>query len=346
MIEDRKPIVELENIKVNEEIARKFFEIEVSILSINNVKDLFEKLLLSIEEKFGIPHVWISIINGSEVSRILEAIESSELLSKRLNLIGKNTFLELIKDENTPVLVNEGLKSYYKLLPKKQKYFVKSLAIAPLVLDGTIIGSLNLGDYSGSRFEPNMDTYFLSHLSVKISICLSNVSVREKLKQLATRDPLTSLLNRREMENTLEREFSRTNRYNIPLSLIFIDFDGFKMVNDTHGHNCGDTYLKYVASQMKKVVRKEDIVARFGGDEFVIILPNQTSDNALMVTQRLHDLFQEQPMKYGNTTIPISMSCGIASTEDAGVDNPATLLSKADKRLYKAKKQKSRRSVL
>ncbi|MBT8491062.1 MAG: DUF484 family protein [Deltaproteobacteria bacterium] len=346
MIEDREPQVALENIKVNEEIARKFFEIEVSILSINNLKDLFEKLLLSIEEKFAIPHVWISIINGSEVSRILEAIESSELLSKRLNLIGKNTFLGLIKDENTPVLVNQELKSYYKLLPKRQKYFVKSLAIAPLVLDGTIIGSLNLGDYSGSRFEPNMDTYFLSHLSVKISICLSNVSVREKLKQLATRDPLTSLLNRREMENTLEREFSRTNRYNIPLSVIFIDFDGFKMVNDTHGHNCGDTCLKYAASQMEKVVRKEDIVARFGGDEFVIILPNQTADNAMMVSQRLNDLFQEQPMKYGNTTVPISVSCGIASTEDAGVENPATLLSKADKRLYKAKKQKNRSRAL
>lgn len=346
MINDRKQKFALENIKVNEEIARKFFEIEVSILAINNLKDLFEKLLLSIEDKFAIPHVWISIINGSEVSRILEAVESSELLNKRLNLIGKNTFLELIKDEKTPILVNEGLKSYYKLLPKRQKYFVKSLAIAPLVLEGTIIGSLNLGDYSGSRFEPNMDTYFLSQLSVKLSICLSNVSVREKLKQLATRDPLTSLLNRREMENTLEREFSRTNRYSIPLSIVFIDFDGFKMVNDTHGHSCGDTYLKYVASQMKKVVRKEDIVARFGGDEFVIILPNQTSEKAATVSQRLNDLFQERPMKYGNITIPISMSCGIASTEDPDVDNPAALLSKADKRLYKAKKQKSRSRAL
>jgi diguanylate cyclase (GGDEF)-like protein len=340
MAQNQIPNYSLEHIKTNEEIAKKFFDIEVSILSTSNFKDFFEKLLLLIEEKFGIPHIWISIINGSEVSHIIEALESSDLLKKRLNLVGRNTFLKLIKDEKTPVLVNDVLKPYYKLLPMKRKYLVKSLAIAPLILEGKVIGSLNLGDYSKSRFQPDMDIFFLSQIAVKISICLSNITAREKLKQLATRDSLTGLFNRRGMEDLLEREFSRGRRYDTPLALLFIDCDNFKMVNDSYGHNCGDKLLQHIAYQMIEMTRKEDVVSRFDGDEFVIILPNQTSEEALMVMERFQILLKKCPMKYGNIIIPVSISFGIASAEDSNVKNPASLLKKADKRLYDAKKQK------
>ena len=331
----------LENIWANEEIAKKFFEIEVSILSIGNFKDLFEKLLLLIEEKFEIPHVWISIINENDVSHLIKALESSHVLKERLNLVERSVFLELIEDERTPTLVNENLSPFYRLLPENKKYFVKSLAVSPLVLDGDVIGSLNLGDFSGFRFQPNMDTFFLSQLAVKTSICLSNVTARERLKFLATRDPLTRLLNRREMEDMLEREFSRATRYDNPLALLFIDCDDFKMINDSYGHNCGDAILQYVADQILKIIRKDDIAFRFAGDEFVIMLPNQTSNEALNVSERLQSFFQQHPMKFGENSIPVSISSGIASTEDPEVKSSDTLLNKADKRLYEAKKQKA-----
>jgi diguanylate cyclase (GGDEF)-like protein len=330
----------LEIIKANEEIARKFFEIEVGILSTCDFKDLFEKLLLFIEEKFGIPHVWISIINGQDVSDLVQALESSHVVKERLNLVERSVFLELLKDERTPILVNENLRPYYRLLPENQKYFVKSLAIAPLVLEGNVIGSLNLGDYSGLRFEPSMDTFFLSQLAVKVSICLSNVNAREKLKYLATRDPLTSLLNRREMEDLLEGEFSRAIRYGTPLALLFVDCDDFKTVNDSYGHNCGDALLRYLATHMLKIVRRDDRVFRFAGDEFVVLLPNQTFDKARRVLDRLHAFVEENPLNFGDVSIRFSISCGIASTQDPEVTGPAALLKKADERLYEAKKQK------
>jgi diguanylate cyclase (GGDEF)-like protein len=341
MAQDLTPDYPLENAKVNEEIANKFFEIEASILSVCSFRDFFEKLLLLIEEKFGIPHVWISIINGCEVARIIEALESSDLLKNRLTLVGRSTFLQLIRDEKTPVLVNEGLKPYYKLLPKRKKYFVKSLAVAPLVLDGNVIGSLNLGDYSASRFQPSMDIFFLSQLAVKISVCLSNITSREKLKQFATRDTLTGLLNRRETEFMLEREFSRAERYDTPLALLLINCDDFKTVNDSYGHKRGDDLLRYMARQITKMIRKEDVVARFGGDGFVIILPNQNSGEALKVLKRLRIFFQEHPMKFSDTTIPISISCGIASAEDPEIKSHGDLLRKADDRRYVTKKRKS-----
>ena len=341
MAQDLTPDYPFENAKVNEEIANKFFEIEASILSVCNFRDFFEKLLLLIEEKFGIPHVWISVINGCEVARIIEALESSDLLKNRLTLVGRSTFLQLIRDEKTPVLVNEGLKPYYKLLPKRKKFFVKSLAVAPLILDGNVIGSLNLGDYSASRFQPSMDIFFLSQLAVKISVCLSNITSREKLKQFATRDTLTGLLNRREMEFMLEREFSRAKRYDTPLALLLINCDDLKTVNDSYGHKRGDDLLRYMARQITKMIRKEDVVARFGGNEFVIILPNQNSGEALKVLKRLRIFFQEYPMKFNDTTIPISIGCGIASTEDPEIKSPGDLLRKADDRRYVTRKQKS-----
>lgn len=335
----------LEHITVNEEIAKKFFEIEAGILSVGSFRDLFEKLLQLIEEKFAIPHVWITIVRENDVSHLIEALESSDVLRERLSVVKRKAFLNLINDKDSPVLVNENLKPFYALLPKNQKYFAKSLAVVPITLDGEVIGSLNLGDFSESRFQPDMDTFFLSELAVKISICLSNVTARERLTFLATRDPLTGLLNRREMETMLDREFSRAIRYGTPLALLFIDCDEFKMVNDTYGHDCGDVLLKYLAEQIRVMIRKDDLVFRYAGDEFVVVLPNQTSKQALKVSERLQTFFEKYPLKFQEALIPVSISCGMGSTRDPDVKDPEALLKRADERLYEAKKKKDLRST-
>jgi len=330
----------LEHSALNEEIAKKFFEIEARILSVGSFRDLFENLLLLIEEKFSIPHVWISIVRENDVSNLIEALESSDVLKQRLSVVKRKTLLELVNQNSSPVLVNDNLKPFYKLLPKNQKYFAKSLAVVPVAFDGEMIGSLNLGDVSESRFQPDMDTFFLSQLAVKISICLANVTAREKLTYLATRDPLTGLLNRREMESMLEREFSRAIRYGTPLAVLFIDCDDFKAVNDTYGHDCGDALLQYLAEHIQDMIRKDDLAFRYAGDEFVVILPNQSSKEALKVSKRLQKFFETHALKFQKSRVPVSISCGTASTREAGIKKPGALLEKADDRLYQAKKEK------
>jgi diguanylate cyclase (GGDEF)-like protein len=332
----------LENITMNEEIAKKLFEIETVILSIGNFKDLFEKLLLLIEEKFGIPHVWLSIISGSDISHLLKALESSPLLKERLNIVQRDVFLNLNKNEKAPMLVNTYLRPFYQLLPKNEKYFAKSLAIVPLFLDGEVIGSLNLGDFSGFRFQPNMDTFFLSQISVKISICLSNVIARERLKHRAARDSLTGLYNQKEMKIILERELSRAHRYNIPLSLLLIDGNDMEKVNDSYGHGCGDALLKYIADHIIEIIRREDTASRPGVDKFVIILPHQTLKETTQVLKRLHSFFHNNPLKCNDTTIPFSFSWGIASTEDPELKTPPALLNKAYEHLDENKKHKNK----
>jgi diguanylate cyclase (GGDEF)-like protein len=226
------------------------------------------------------------------------------------------------------------------MLPKGQLNFIRSLAVSPITLDGDIIGSLNQADFSPLRYRPGMDTQLLEQLAVKVSICLSNVIAHERLKWQAVRDPLTGLLNRRIMETVLNREFKRAQRYRSPLSLAFLDLDYFKIVNDRYGHECGDALLKYMAGQLAAITRDSDVVARYGGDEFVVILPGTPSQEACKLLERLQQHFQDKPMRYEGRVIPVSISFGVASMTDQEVADPESLLRIADTMLYNIKKHK------
>ncbi len=335
----------LERIRENEEIARKFFEIEVSILSILDFEGLFERLLSEIREKFGIPCVWISLIDKSEISDLIQTLPFSKDLKDRLNVIDRKTFLRLTENRSTPLLLNGDLHPFHPMLPKGQLNFIRSLAVSPITLHGQIIGSLNQADFSPLRYRPGMDTQLLEQLAVKVSICLSNVIAHERLKWLAVRDPLTGLLNRRIMETVLNREFKRAQRYRSPLSLAFIDMDDFKIINDRFGHECGDALLKYVAGQLVEITRDSDVVARYGGDEFVIILPGTPVQEANKLLQRLEQHFRDKPMRYNERAIAVSISFGVASMADRKVADPESLLREADTMLYYLKKNKKAASA-
>jgi len=321
----------------NAETTRRFFEIEKRILSILNYKDLFEVLLSEIKLKFNMPYAWISIIEKSELFNFIQSLETSDILKKHMNIVDKNTFLKLVGTKTTPLLINNNLKAYFKLIPQQDKHTIRSIAISPISLDGEIIGSLNQAHISLGHFKPGLDTSSLEQLAVKVSFCLSNVTAHEKLKFLAYSDPLTGLLNRRAMENALKREFNREKRYQRMLSVVFIDLDDFKSVNDIYGHDRGDELLKYVANQLFNISRDTDVVARFAGDEFIVILPETSAASTKILMNRLKSYFISHPLNTAGISIPVSISFGVASTEDKSIENPAMLLKKADEMLYKAK---------
>ncbi|MFZ0614322.1 MAG: DUF484 family protein [Desulfobacterales bacterium] len=327
----------------NEKIARRFFEIEKRVLTILNYTDLFEVLLAEIRQKFRVPYAWMTLIEKSDISDFIQQIESSDRLKARLNLIAKDVFEQLVGSLMTPLLVNRDLKPYERLLPQSCNFTVQSMAIAPISLDGKIIGSLNQADISRRRFHPGMDTSLLEQLAVKVSLCLSNVTAHEKLRFLAYHDPLTGLLNRRVMESVLAREFARSQRYPRFLALVFLDLDHFKDVNDRHGHDRGDELLVYFAKGLARMSRATDIVARYAGDEFVIILPETTKESAAQLMRRVCAHFSEHPLESGATRLPISISFGIASANDDGVFDPESLLKKADTALYEAKNSRTDR---
>jgi diguanylate cyclase (GGDEF)-like protein len=210
--------------------------------------------------------------------------------------------------------------------------------MVPVSLNGTLVGSLNLADSSPRRFHPGYNPVHLERLAVKVSLFLSNVTAHENLQYLAFHDPLTDLHNRRAMEQTLEREFARAQRYCSHLSLAFVDLDLFKPVNDTYGHDCGDALLKYLAEGMVLMSRRSDMVTRLAGDEFVLLLPETVLSQAQILLQRMADKFFEQPMEWQDEKIGIRISFGIASVMEDNVSSGEELLKLADERLYRKKK--------
>ncbi|MGB5987163.1 MAG: sensor domain-containing diguanylate cyclase [Desulfobacterales bacterium] len=335
----------LEQLRINEKLAARFQAIEHQILTILNFKDLFKVLLSEIHTQFGVPFVWLSLMDNSEVSDLIASLESCQELKTRLNVLPRQVFLQRVTSDIEPLLVNTHLRPYFPLLPMERNFLMGSLAILPLRLDGVLIGSLNLADPDRLRFDPGLDTEFLAQLALKVSLCLSNVTAHEKLRMLAYKDALTGLLNRRAMKSVLAREFSRAKRYGTPLSVVFIDMDGFKEINDTHGHDVGDEILRHVALQLARMCRTSDVAARFGGDEFVLILPQTPRTSAHQLMQRMVRHLVNTPYRQTQQWISSRFSYGLAAMDTPGVEDPQGLLKAADRALYTAKQTQGGRRL-
>ena len=158
-----------------------------------------------------------------------------------------------------------------------------------------------------------------------------------KSKQdLAVKDPLTGVYNRAGYEERVVEEFARRQRVETPLSVVFVDCNKFKQINDTFGHNAGDIVLVKVAETLKNRARASDIVARYGGDEFVVLLPDTPLDGAEIFAQGACEKILEAGFNNNGEPLDVSISCGV--TEVTDTDDPASVLHRADQAMYEAKK--------
>lgn len=167
----------------------------------------------------------------------------------------------------------------------------------------------------------------------------------EALRRLATRDQLTGLLNRREFDRILADEEERVRRFGHPLALVMLDVDHFKAVNDTHGHPVGDVVLREVARRVSGLLRAVDRVARFGGEEFALILMQTDRASALDVARRVCAVVEREPVLAGdNIALNVTVSAGVAVSPDDGKSSEA-LVTAADRALYAAKARGRNRAV-
>ena len=168
---------------------------------------------------------------------------------------------------------------------------------------------------------------------------------QDELQKLAITDPLSGLFNRRHFFEIAEKEFSESVRYDRPLSLIILDLDLFKEINDTYGHHAGDQVLIHIGSLLHNAFREPDTLARYGGEEFVVLLPETDCASAKIVAERLRKLVEEALTQYEGHTIHLTASFGVAEKGDHGEETFDQLVSKADQALYEAKR-KGRNQVL
>lgn len=215
-----------------------------------------------------------------------------------------------------------------------------------IINTGKTIMVRDLGSTNGTYVNDELvDEYVLRDGDfIKIGRCIfkflsgSNIenAYHEEIYRLTTIDGLTQVYNKRYFLETLEREMGRAHRYRRDLSLIMFDIDRFKGINDTYGHLAGDYVLKQLAAVIKSRIRREDILSRYGGEEFAIILPEIDSYNALQFAEKIRRLTEKAVFKFEDTEIPVTISIGVAALPP-GLEDPAEFIRLSDQHLYTAK---------
>ncbi|MBC8284049.1 MAG: sensor domain-containing diguanylate cyclase [Nitrospinae bacterium] len=215
----------------------------------------------------------------------------------------------------------------------------------PLMIENEIIGVLNLNDNEKGFYNVG-DLDFALSVSEFVALSISNALLFEKVEKLSITDGLTGLDNHQQMQFLLKNEVIRCQRYASSLSIIMMDIDHFKDVNDTYGHQKGDDILLDFASTMKKFCRSNDVAARYGGEEFILVLPETKVEGAFYIAERIREEMSRQTFHHKGKDFKVTVSCGIAEFNPDNIKIPADLIKIADQALYKAKHEGRNRTIV
>ncbi|HMY44118.1 MAG TPA: diguanylate cyclase [Leptospiraceae bacterium] len=209
-----------------------------------------------------------------------------------------------------------------------------TMLAAPILADQELIGSILMFRKVERPFE-STDGESLMTLTPVLSAALYKATYERKLRELATSDPLTGIWNRRVVYEHLDMEIERCRRYGASLSILVLDLDHFKLVNDTYGHQAGDAVLITFSQLLRRLTRRTDMVGRSGGEEFMVILPDTSLQGALKTAEKIRVDFEHSPTQYRDLTIPATVSIGC--TEYIRGESFEDFFGRVDRLLYRAK---------
>jgi diguanylate cyclase (GGDEF)-like protein len=210
-----------------------------------------------------------------------------------------------------------------------------SAIIAPLTLDQSVLGALVLFGARPKLFTEN-DLSMLDNFAITATAALRNATLYAEVQRLATTDTVTEQYNRRKFFELGELEIRRSRRFQNALSAIMLDLDNFKEINDTHGHGVGDQVLRAIAQRCRASIRVVDILGRYGGDEFAILLPGADLPEAHEIAERIRQTVIQSPILTDRGAVSISISLGVTQAQQE-MESLSVLLGRADAALYSAK---------
>jgi diguanylate cyclase (GGDEF)-like protein len=226
------------------------------------------------------------------------------------------------------------------------EFMPHAVAVFPIVNDHQCLGVLGLGR-DNPDYEFTIDQIQYGRLFANLTaLVLDNAKLREALREQSIRDPLTGLFNRRYMEEALKQHLSRVTRHLHPLGVIMLDIDHFKRINDAYGHGAGDALLRELGRLFKTHVRVEDIACRYGGEEFVLIMPDASLEAAQQRAEYLRQAVKKLQVQHdGQSHEGITVSLGVAAYPEHGRTQDSVLRA-ADAALYDAKRKGRDRVVV
>ncbi|MCG3180816.1 MAG: hypothetical protein BIFFINMI_03179 [Phycisphaerae bacterium] len=225
------------------------------------------------------------------------------------------------------------------------RYATGNCVICPLTSRNGVVGVLNLADkVNGEPFDDVIDLIPIRQLCELLGASIRNIELYREVQRQARCDGMTGLANHSTFVEQLAREIHRATRYDAPLSLIMLDLDGLKVINDTLGHLAGDEALRLVAARIGESIRDSDLAARYGGDEFAILLPSTALAPARAVAQRIVDMLADSKISHAGGSHPITVSVGVGQFSPPAT--PEQFIGQVDSALYVAKHQGRNRIAL
>ena len=334
---------ELQDIKVSYEINRILNSDLDYTQTINAVIELIES---SVDYHF----CGILLLDNKQEAELMVSIKypasefdlaafKAKTIDTYYQLSGYNILLEKIalnRTDGPAILVSED---------KKNKNVINSFHAIPLNMKNKSIGLLAVSHSKPEAFGQE-ELKLLSIIADHSILAINNATLHNRIKKLSITDGLTGLYVYRYFQDKLEEELRRAQRYQEQLSVIVVDIDAFKSINDTHGHLVGDMVLKEISQILRNVCREVDIIARYGGDEFVVILPQTEREGSFYLAERARKTIKNYEFQSpGNEPIKLTVSCGVAALLP-DIKDKESLIKKADDALYRAKNEGKNKTAL
>ena len=330
---------------------RAISEVGKDIASILDLDELLQRVVNLLVEVFGYYYANVLMVDeeAQEIVVTASAGHTGRAFEGFRLKIGEQGITGWVAGSGEPLLAND--------VDKEPRYnFVEELAdtkselAVPIKLKGKVIGVLDVQSNEPGVFD-EMDLSALTTLADQLAVAIENARLYQETHRLAITDGLTGLYNRRHFYDLLEREVETVKRYDGHVSLIMLDIDGFKTYNDIYGHLVGDALLRELAQLLARDIRKVDIAARYGGDEFVVFFPHTDKKQAVVLAERIRTSVEECEF-WGEEVLPtgeassrlsrtITVSVGVATCPEDAVE-PEPLVNAADMALLEAKKYRNR----
>lgn len=334
-----------DEVQRNELLLRKTQAREIELLRAHSLGELFDRIVSGLRDAYGLDLVTLSLFDPQHELRHLSGSEnlSSAVIQDVRFIDAVSPLAPKLAQFDRPWLGRYDPADHDLLVPVSLKS--GSVALIPLPRDNRAIGVIAFGSRDAQRFTQDLAADFLAHLGVVVAISLENAVNRARLVRSGVTDFLTGWHNRRYFHNRLREELARAERTGKALACLMIDVDHFKEINDRFGHLAGDEALKEVARRAEAEIRAGDTGARFGGDEFAILLAGAEAPAAVKLAERVHHAVGSTPIRvHGGAHVTVTLSIGLATArpqpQQRTHDYKALaerLIAEADAALYRAK---------